>query len=502
MPAATVQNSILLSHSDQALEEIFFRALVRAGFSVKRKPSNTSLEEALKATNLRLVACDARLLPKFQESVRKSPDPLVSTVSFVGLARSKDELATVDTSSCPNWISPESSILEVLKAAQASASKFVQFTDIRVLVVDDSAAGRKILEHVLDSVGAKHASCASGLQATELLKNSTQDFDAVLTDLIMPEMSGEELCRWIRMEEKFKDVPVICVSGNRDAAQIASIFASGGTDYIGKDLINDELLPRLMVHIRARRLRDSLIKRHLELIEAQRKIEDFLAVCSHDMKTPLAVIKLESKILKNKFPDDPYISTGCTRRIEKNVDFISQLIENIIDSAKGVNKAIERDSLSLQPMFESLVESFGPLAEKKGLDFQSNFCIAEDLKILSNEFALRRILSNLLSNAIKFSKRGGKVTFLADYQDTFVVFSVRDEGAGIPQQHREEIFERFSKHSSRGTEGERGTGLGLFLSRRLAWALEGNLTVESEEGAGSAFYLKLPVPEQGLMSAA
>jgi two-component system OmpR family sensor kinase len=220
------------------------------------------------------------------------------------------------------------------------------------------------------------------------------------------------------------------------------------------------------------------------------------------MKTPLAVIKLESKILKNKFPDDPYISTGCTRRIEKNVDFISQLIENIIDSAKGVNKAIERHSLSLQPMFESLVESFGPLAEKKGLDFQSNFCIAEDLKILSNEFALRRILSNLLSNAIKFSKRGGKVTFLADYQDTFVVFSVRDEGAGIPQQHREEIFERFSKHSSRGTEGERGTGLGLFLSRRLAWALEGNLTVESEEGAGSAFYLKLPVPEQGLMSAA
>lgn len=487
MPAGSFQNSILLAHSDQALEEIFFRALVRAGFSVKRKPTNGSLGDALKATNLRLVACDARLMPRFQDSVRKSPDPLVSTVSFVGLASSKDELAAADTSICPYWISPESSILEILKAAQASASEFVQFKDIRVLIVDDSAAERKILELVLDSVGSKHASCADGLQAMEVLQKSEQEFDAILTDLIMPEMTGEDLCRWIRSEERFKDIPVICVSGNRDADQIASIFAHGGTDYIGKGLINDELLPRLMVHIRARRLRDSLIRRHLDLIEAQRKIEDFLAVCSHDMKTPLSVIKLESKILKNKFPNDPYISAGCTRRIEKNVDFISQLIENIIDSAKGVNKSLEREHLTLQPLFESLIESFAPLAEKKEIDLQANFCISEDLKILSNEFALRRILSNLLSNAIKFSKRGSKVTFLAEYRDTFVVFTVRDEGAGIPQNHREGIFERFSKHSSRGTEGERGTGLGLFLSRRLAWALDGNLTVDSEVGKGSAF---------------
>ncbi len=177
-----------------------------------------------------------------------------------------------------------------------------------------------------------------------------------------------------------------------------------------------------------------------------------------------------------------------------------QMVEDLLDVS-----AIESGRLVLSPKPTDLVALIDRnvalntiLAEGKQirLSFQHD---QSPPSVLLDPVKTEQVLNNLISNAVKFSHPGSQVAIGLDQQEDQVVISVRDEGQGIPADELDRLFKWFGRTSVRGTEGERSTGLGLAIARRIVEGHQGRMWVESQVGEGSTFYVALPIhPDQAL----
>ncbi len=197
---------------------------------------------------------------------------------------------------------------------------------------------------------------------------------------------------------------------------------------------------------------------------ANRAKSDFLATMSHELRTPLNAI------------------AGYAELIELGIR--GPVSENQRDDLRRIRHN-QRHLLSLA---ESLVS---PQMRSRGLRFES-LLADQALVVRADQDKLQQILVNLLNNACKFTPRGGSVTLSAERQDGWARVHVADTGRGIPASKQKEIFEPFVQVDRHLTsDGEQGIGLGLAISRELARAMDGDLTVASEDGRGATFTISL-----------
>jgi signal transduction histidine kinase len=239
-----------------------------------------------------------------------------------------------------------------------------------------------------------------------------------------------------------------------------------------------------------------------ELIQAKEKAEQaslaksqFLANMSHEMRTPLAVILGYSELALVEKERDPSI-THPLRAIKRNGEHLLQLIDDILDISRveAGQMVISLAPCQLEAEIRQLVESMQPKAEAKGLDMRLIWNNDIPATILTDATRLRQILLNILSNAIKFTERGG-VTLEASAQfgpdaetPMLLQIDVQDSGCGIPAPSYFSLFKPFSQVDTSDTRKFGGIGLGLYLSRRLAQALGGDVhLLESQVGSGSTF---------------
>jgi signal transduction histidine kinase len=153
---------------------------------------------------------------------------------------------------------------------------------------------------------------------------------------------------------------------------------------------------------------------------------------------------------------------------------------------------LDIDSVDLRSVLDELRETMGPLAKEKEIELVET--LPDDLPLVEADRAkLRRILLNLLSNALKFSENGGRVEFRAEPEGAVVRVSVTDNGVGIAAEDVHRLFDKYQQARSRATRGEKGTGLGLYITRQLVELHGGEITVDSKEGVGSTFSFTLPV---------
>jgi signal transduction histidine kinase len=135
-----------------------------------------------------------------------------------------------------------------------------------------------------------------------------------------------------------------------------------------------------------------------------------------------------------------------------------------------------------------------PLAKEKGITLEET--LPQDLPPVEADRAkLRRILLNLLSNALKFTQKGGRVEVRAEREDKHVRISVSDTGVGIAPEDVDRLFDKYAQARSRATRGEKGTGLGLYITRQLVELHGGEIKVESKLGKGSTFTFTLPIKQ-------
>ncbi|MFH2093368.1 MAG: response regulator, partial [Pseudomonadota bacterium] len=356
--------------------------------------------------------------------------------------------------------------------------------DLLALVVDDSRMAREIVAKILRQEGINVLEAQNGIQAYEIICNHMSGIDIVITDLNMPKMNGDKLVGKIRKELDLKDLPIIFLTGETDNTRLLDLFECGGSDYLIKPFVKEELMARIMVHLERRELTRRLRESVKELSNLSKMKDDLIAVCSHDLRSPLHGILgyidmlIEKKYIKKEDREG-------LKDIKDSGAYLLELINDILDLSRIQSNA---EDISMQPLnashlAEACYKAMKNMADSKQVEFfMEDQC--KNAIVSGNRSSLMRAINNLLSNAIKFTPSGNTVTLKIELttekdKDKRLSIKVIDTGIGIEQSMIPALFDKYSRSSRKGTKGEKGTGLGMSIVREIVKLHNGEVKVDS-----------------------
>ena len=235
-----------------------------------------------------------------------------------------------------------------------------------------------------------------------------------------------------------------------------------------------------------------IVRQNDRLSELNYEKNSLISIVSHDLSTPFASIGMWSQLLRS----DPESLTAdqqkALSRIDQATGYGEKLIRNILDVEKAQTNQhkVSLENLDLKAIISELFEEFYSVAARKNISLHLD-APAPSYYLLSDRQLLGRMLENLLSNALKFSASGKNVRISIREEKEALVIRIRDEGIGIDPEELPHLFSKYSRISSRPTQGEPSTGLGLSIVKRIVEELNGQITCESQPGKGSLFTIVL-----------
>ena len=360
----------------------------------------------------------------------------------------------------------------------------------RVLVVDDSKLIRMAVFRALRLIGITQIDEASnGREALSMI--TTGNFDLMLLDIEMPEMSGIQVLQEMHSQDLTRSTHVIVISGGHDSEDAVKCIELGAEDYLPKPFNPVLLRARLSNTLEKKRLRD-LDKQRLQTKS------DFLALMSHELRTPMAgVIGILGLVLRDQ------ISPSVREKIslaQKNASSLLAIVNDLLDVSK-----IEAGKFNLENIdFELLVILEDALSLQSERTNQKNIYLNLDVDstlppyLIGDPTRLRQVLINLVGNAIKFTDSGGvtvKVSSLSEATDQVLLhFEVIDTGIGMKPEALGRMFQKFEQADTSTSRKFGGTGLGLAICKQLVELMGGTIGVTSTFGSGSTFWFKLSLP--------
>ncbi|MBN1966200.1 MAG: PAS domain S-box protein [Anaerolineae bacterium] len=226
--------------------------------------------------------------------------------------------------------------------------------------------------------------------------------------------------------------------------------------------------------------------------EAERLKSTFISVISHELKTPVALIKGYADTLSREDADWdwPTVQNGLHVILEES-DRLADLIENLLAASKlqAEGMRLNLDDANLPLIAQQAIDRFQTQTTRHTLhaDFQDGFPI-----INGDSTRLRQVVDNLLSNAIKYAPQGGDIVIRGTYDDQWVQVAVSDQGPGLPPDELSRVFQRFYRVDNALTNGTQGTGLGLYLAHAVVTAHGGKIWASNNPGGGATFTFMLP----------
>ncbi|GAX35883.1 hybrid sensor histidine kinase/response regulator [Nodularia sp. NIES-3585] len=358
----------------------------------------------------------------------------------------------------------------------------------KILVVDDSPDNVFLIKTILEGEGYIISTAENGVNALAELEKSPCDL--VLLDLMMPGMDGYEVTRRIRGDTKFQPyIPILLITAH-DAPNVAKGLDLGADDFIRKPVTVDELLARVRSLLRLKRSID-------ERDEIARQRQDFVSRLTHDLRTPLVaadrmLMLFQQGALGSLSPQMEEVITIMARSNLNLLSMVNTLLE--VYRFEAGRKTLVFQEVDLIQLLKEVVGELTPLVAEKALSIKLD--LSEDLTtamMMGDRLELHRLFTNLIGNAIKFTESGSVNISINTANESITINSgyikveVADTGMGIPTEELATLFERFRQGSHKSS----GSGLGLYLSRRIVEAHNGNILVNSELGKGSVFIISL-----------
>lgn len=233
-----------------------------------------------------------------------------------------------------------------------------------------------------------------------------------------------------------------------------------------------------------------------QLLEATQLKSQFLTNISHELRTPMnAIIGFSQVLLRQRRDPLTENQADMVERILRNGRTLLELISDILDLAKieSGRMDLKPENFHLDELIHHTCESLQPLASAKSLEFSFQNQLGR-VTVFHDPLRLRQILTNLIGNAIKFTDQGEvRVELTADDSPDHFRIAVQDTGIGIAQEHQKTIFEQFRQIDQSTTRRHSGTGLGLAITQQLVMMMQGKISLESELGKGSTFYVSFPI---------
>jgi two-component system, sensor histidine kinase and response regulator len=366
-----------------------------------------------------------------------------------------------------------------------------------ILIVDDNPSNLSFLFDLLDQAHFEVSISQDGAQA--LARAEKIQPDLILLDIMLPIMNGFEICHQLKQRDATRHIPVIFMTALSETANKVRGFELGAVDYISKPFQPEEVLARIKTHLHIQQLQRALQAKNEELaatLEREKELNQlksrFIAMVSHEFKTPLTTILLSSNLLK-RYSDrmSPEKRDYELHVIEKNVTHMNALLENVLTTSK-----MEAGKIQFRPEMTDIPQLCHTVRER----FQAICETSHRIEFVTTSNPhhafvdprlLEYILANLLSNAIKYSPAGGTIIFEYAGNQQEICFQVKDQGIGIPAADLPLLFETF--HRGENVGNIKGTGLGLSLVKQFVELHGGLITIASELQQGTTFTVVLPV---------
>lgn len=378
-----------------------------------------------------------------------------------------------------------------------AANSTIETSVKRVLLVEDSYTYVYALRKILGTLGTSVAVAGTLDAARAELSNG--QFDVVLLDLNLPDSSGLET---LHQMLTLYDLPTIVITSNDDRHTATAAILAGADDYLVKGPLDAKLLGQTLSHTverhrfraRLKQLAEELRQKNDRLEQIDQQKNHMLGMAAHDIRNPLGIILGYAKFLQ--VDAGPLLNNehrAFLNAITQSSEFILGLVEQLLDisTIESGKLVIERASFDFAQLVTKHVDLIGVLAARKNIRITLNVP-REGAVLEADASKLEQVLSNLTTNAIKFSPPGTTITVRVKQTLTRVEFSVQDEGPGIPHEELDRLFRPFSTTSVQATNGERSTGLGLAIARRIVEGHGGEIAVDSMAGKGSTFHVSIP----------
>ncbi|MBF0452900.1 MAG: hybrid sensor histidine kinase/response regulator [Candidatus Magnetomorum sp.] len=358
-------------------------------------------------------------------------------------------------------------------------------TTATIMIVDDSPTNLSVLIDYLYNSGFKILIANDGESALTIAQRGRPDL--ILLDIMMPGMNGYETCQCLKQDRRTKDIPVIFISALSKSMDKVKGFSVGGVDYITKPFQQDEVLARVTTHLTIQRQKKDLAK-----LNATK--DKFFSIISHDMRgifTPIAGASDIISRIAEKY-DDARLKKFSGMMVI-SVRIAVKLFENLLEWSRTqqIDMPFEPSNVSLTHLVNETMGLFQEHQKSKNIHI-INDIIDDDLQVYVDDNMVKTIVRNLLSNALKFTPSGGKITLKAIKVDDFIEVSVSDNGIGINSNSIDKLFLLQNAKSNPGTDGEKGTGLGLILCKEFVEKNGGQIFVNSSVHYGTTVGFTLP----------
>ena len=369
-----------------------------------------------------------------------------------------------------------------------------------LLVVDDNEFARYAKVRVLREAGYQVIEAATGGEALRVVAERAPRL--IVLDVNLPEVDGWEVCRRLKGNPATASIVILQVSATHVQKEDTVRSLEGGADAsLTEPVDRTVLVATVRALLRARLaedgLRDALLREQTtrEAAEsANRTKDEFLAMLSHELRSPLGVILTWVSLLRTGRVEEPGRARAL-EAIERNTRLQAKLIDDLLDVSRIISgkMSLEVGVVDLGAVINAVIESVRPAAAGKLIELSVDE--GTTIEEVSGDAArLQQVVWNLLSNAVKFTPRGGRVGVRIDRSESHVQITVTDTGRGIDPVFLPHMFERFRQADSSTTRSEGGLGLGLAIVRHLVELHGGTVGAGSAGvGKGSAFTVRLPL---------
>ena len=359
----------------------------------------------------------------------------------------------------------------------------------KVLVVDDDALSRRSLRAMLERGHYQVETAEGGPQALAQLASYSPDL--ILLDIQMPEVDGLEVCQRIRQMQHGDLLPIIFLTGDERPDIHTLAFRAGGDDFLRKPVLSGELIVRIRSLMRLKRLQAEIQGERDNLLELQKQREQLFQFIVHDLKNPLSAIQVGLELLSEREDNSPAHKVQL-RRLRDMGSQMGRMIQNILDigQAEELGLELHKTRIQLSTWLPGLLQEMEAQAHSRKHDLAWE-CLS-GLEIEADQDFLRRLLMNLIDNAMKYSPPGSRTRIEAHATSDGVRLEVRDQGQGIPEHMREQVFDRFIRHTGGDLPAHSGSGIGLAFCKVVAEAHGGRIRAEANTPQGNIFILELP----------
>lgn len=353
---------------------------------------------------------------------------------------------------------------------------------INILIVDDTPEHIHIATSLLKTLGYPIRVSTSASKALTLIEKKKPTL--ILLDITMPDMDGFELCSLLKENPSYSDIAIIFMTSAQDEESIKKGFALGAQDYVVKPYNSSELLARVSTHIK-------LASQSIQLKASYKELDQFCHTVSHDLKSPLLVLKQLVNLLTLETKDSLSPTTKeIITRIENKSDDIILMIERLLEFSRINQIQCSFEEINISDIFYSVMEELSSLEPNRKIDF----IVSKSLPIVNGDKTLIKFLiQNILSNALKFSKNNELTIIKVNCStlENYYEISIQDNGAGFDMAYKNKLFHIFERLHSKDEFD--GSGVGLVIVKRIMERHKGKVSIEGEPNKGACVKLYFPI---------